>query len=496
MNSKVIIKSVEGSLAGQEFEFNEPVICMIGRAEDCRIVLPDSSENKGVSRHHCLLDIVPPKIHVRDLGSSNGTWINEMNIASLSDLKNGPARNHTQRDSVLKDGDRFRVGKNLFEIHIFSFFGEMDHPGTAHLEKSEAFVQTFVDSIPSSVSEKADFFNSPCGYCGKDLSYWIHVKKEDKAVCPACQNNPVQIARFLTEEAGEKTLASIQGYTVKKILGEGGMGVIFLLQHKREKDRLLVLKLMKPHISSDEISRKRFIRECWITQFLKHPNIVRQYDHTCYEGYVFFTLEYCNLGDVQQWMNENTGSLPVMESVQVISQALDGLHYGHTFEFDYPSDEGTLIQVRGLVHRDIKPSNILLCGTTTNRIAKLADFGLAKALNQAGLSNCTKTGSSAGTPAFVSRKQLLDFKHASVQSDIWSLAASLYFMICGAYPRDFPENMDPFLVVAETEPLSILKRNPAVPVSLAKVIDAALRDTGESAFSSALDFKKALEEAF
>jgi eukaryotic-like serine/threonine-protein kinase len=496
MNIKVILKIVEGSLAGREYEFDEPATCMIGREDDCKITIPDLPENKGVSRHHCLLDIVPPRITIRDLGSSNGTWINEVNIASPS-VKTDTPREKTQAETILHDGDTLRIGRNVIKIQLVTTQEDTLFYDPNMEKTAEKLAETSV--YPPSLEKTgiAASLDSPCGFCGKNLSYWINRKKASEAVCPACQNNPVQIVRYLLEEAarGEKTLASMEGYAISKILGEGGMGMIFYLEHKKQKAHPLVLKLMKPHVASDETSKKRFIRECWITQFLKHPNIVRQYDHGCYEGYIYFTLEFCNLGDVRQWMDETRGVIPVRAAVPLVLEALEGLHYGHTFDFEYGTDNNAPpMKTKGLVHRDIKPSNILLSGNKDSMTAKIADFGLAKAFNLAGLSNCTQTGLSAGTPAFISRQQIMDFKHVSIQVDIWSMAATLYFMITGKYPRDFPDQMDPYLVVAESDPVPVLKRSSSVPVKLAKVLDAALLDKGSPVFPSALDFRKALQD--
>ena len=76
MPAQVILKVVKGKLHGRDFAFDERTTCVIGRADDCQPRLPDDGDHKTISRHHCLLDINPPDVRVRDFGSRNGTHLN------------------------------------------------------------------------------------------------------------------------------------------------------------------------------------------------------------------------------------------------------------------------------------------------------------------------------------------------------------------------------------------------------------------------------------
>ncbi|MGH1394072.1 MAG: protein kinase domain-containing protein [Trichormus sp.] len=145
---------------------------------------------------------------------------------------------------------------------------------------------------------------------------------------------------------------------------------------------------------------------------------------------------------------------------------------------------------RGLVHRDLKPGNILLNYIDGKITAKIGDYGLAKAFDLAGLSGQTLTGSKAGTPAFIPRQQLLNFKYVQPEVDVWATAASLYNMLTGEFPRNFTG--DPFLAVLQNDPVPILQRNASIPKNLAKVIDLGLVEKPEIYFKSAVDFKNSL----
>jgi hypothetical protein len=150
---------------------------------------------------------------------------------------------------------------------------------------------------------------------------------------------------------------------------------------------------------------------------------------------------------------------------------------------------------RGLVHRDIKPHNLFLARSGDKYAAKIGDYGLAKAFDLAGLSGLTATGAAAGTPTFVPRQQLLEYKYTRPDVDVWALAASLYYVLTLQPPRDFSQGRDPWQVVLQTNPVPIRRRAPAVPARLAAVIDKALIDEPEIGFKTAAEFRTALKEA-
>ena len=138
---------------------------------------------------------------------------------------------------------------------------------------------------------------------------------------------------------------------------------------------------------------------------------------------------------------------------------------------------------------------IFLSGIGSSRIAKVGDYGLAKAFDDAGLSGSTRTGDVGGTAEFLCRQQVIDFKRAGPEVDVWAAAAALYFMLTAAVPRDFTVSRDPWLTVLETPPLPIRQRQSNIPAELAEVIDLALKDAADLHFRSARQFREALEDA-
>jgi pSer/pThr/pTyr-binding forkhead associated (FHA) protein len=119
MPASVTLSITNGKLAGSTYEFSDPHLCLIGRGDDCEIRLPGEAEFMTVSRHHCLLDIDPPTIRVRDCGSLNGTFINGMQIGRPAGWHLPPeALSKPCFDYDLGQGDQLKVGGTVFEVHI------------------------------------------------------------------------------------------------------------------------------------------------------------------------------------------------------------------------------------------------------------------------------------------------------------------------------------------------------------------------------------------
>jgi serine/threonine protein kinase len=146
-----------------------------------------------------------------------------------------------------------------------------------------------------------------------------------------------------------------------------------------------------------------------------------------------------------------------------------------------------------VVHRDLSPHNILLStGGDGVLVAKIGDFGLAKAFDQAGLSGLTRTGTIAGKPSYLPRQQVINFREAAPAVDVWAAAACLYRMLTGASPRDFPAGRDPWQVVLQDPAVPVRRRDPSVPADLAEIVDRALRDDPEIGIQSATELRDLL----
>jgi serine/threonine protein kinase len=156
--------------------------------------------------------------------------------------------------------------------------------------------------------------------------------------------------------------------------------------------------------------------------------------------------------------------------------ALEGLAHAHS---------------QGFVHRDLKPQNILV----HQGVARISDFGLAKNFQQAGLSGFTLTGNYAGTPFFMPREQIINYKHVKPVSDVWSIAATFYHMLTGYFPYPFDGKRDPIDVILNEAIVPIEKRDKALPVSTAAVLNRSLLVDSAQRFRHANDMLTALRTA-
>jgi pSer/pThr/pTyr-binding forkhead associated (FHA) protein len=449
MPAQVTLTIISGSLTGQQFTFAERTTCIIGRANDAHPKLPDDDAHRTISRYHCLVDINPPAIRIRDFGSANGTYVNQQLIGQRQanqTPEEGAQTSFPEYD--LKQGDEIKLGNTILQVSI---------------------------EVPSEVEAAQQVF-----------------------VANAAQNSdPNESIRNLVKQAnaGDSDLIAIRGYTILKLLGKGGFGAVYLAQHN-ETSELVALKVMLPQVAATQGAIDLFLRETENTSALNHPNIVQVRSSGHFYGNFFFTLEYCDRGSVASLMHQQRRVFSIDEALHIILQVLDGLEYAHNAEIPYIKQaDGSFGIGKGLVHRDIKPANIFLANVGDRDIAKIGDYGLAKAFDFAGLSGQTMSGTLAGSPAFMSRQQVINFKYAKPEVDIWSTAAFFYYMLTGACPRNFGR-ADPFLTVLQTNPIPIRQRNPAIIVRLAEIIDLALVDKPEIHFKNAAAFKQALLSIF
>jgi serine/threonine-protein kinase len=506
MPAKITLNVVEGKLQGQKFVFDERTTCILGRSKDCQPQLPDDEDHNTISRQHCLLDINPPDIRIRDFGSLNGTHVNGTNIGQREKgmtPEEGALLKFT--DHNLKHGDRLELGDTVFQVDVHvpavcaDCFAEIPEEQRSWLELAPGVArcaacrkkaeEAKIEKIPGAIARV-------CSQCGKDVSREMGENRQGQFICATCKADPYQLMRHLLELARSRPagLPAIQGYKIVRELGKGGMGAVYLVQHETTGDQV-ALKVMLPQVPVDDRAKAAFEREIECTKALSHPNVVRLHDWACSNGSFFFTLEFCEGGSVDRLMNARGGVLPVDEAVGITLQALAGLEYAHQAEVTMKLSNGTSRSVKGVVHRDLKPHNLFHSGSGSSRIAKVADFGLAKGFDSAGLSGQTRTGAVAGTLGFMPRQQIVNFKYAKPEVDVWAMAASLYFMITGAVPREFPKGEDPCDVILRTSAVPIRKRNAKIPAKLAKVIDDALVDKPAINFKTVAELRRSLESA-
>ncbi len=205
-------------------------------------------------------------------------------------------------------------------------------------------------------------------------------------------------------------LQSIGRYQLLRVIGRGGMGVVYLALDPILQ-RLAAIKVLSPHLSSDETVIARFINEARIAASLQHPNIVTVYEAGQDGDFVFMAMEYVEGQDLATLLRER-GRLHPDEAIAILKAIASALDYAHQ---------------RGVIHRDVKPSNVLV---SRDGVVKLMDFGIARVI---GGERHTKTGVLVGTPEYMA-PELWEGKEADKMADLYALGVMAYEMLTGEVP--------------------------------------------------------------
>lgn len=427
---KVTLTVLTGPRAGEDLVFDGPATVEVGRSPDCALVLP--AGQAGVSRRHALIEIDPPGARVRDLGSTNGTWINQSHLG-------GRGAGPTEAVPLAHD-DRIGVGETVLLLTL---------------------------EAPDGVARPVR-----CG-CGV-------VRDSPRArpgghLCGECDETVRDTPADRAARAEAPDAAVFEGYRLVRTVGAGGMGKVYLAVDTRTGEQV-ALKVLAPQVAVDEKNRKDFLREMGIAGALAHPNLVARRGQGSAGQAFWFAMEYCPGGNLTDRMQRRGGPLPPDEAIDLVVQALEGLAFMHA---------------QGFVHRDLKPQNILLT-QDEGGVPKLADFGLAKSFEQAGLTGMTITGSVRGTPHFTPREQVTNYKYVKPVSDVWSMGATLYYLLSGDVPRGATAEGNPMLRALTVEALPLRSRAPRVPQRLADVVDRALATDPAARFQNAQALQRAL----
>ena len=302
----------------------------------------------------------------------------------------------------------------------------------------------------------------------------IRVAAEGSASDAPRPRGPLEIAAAAVDDSALPGRV-VGPYVVEALLGKGGMGAVYRARHGGTGPPV-ALKILLPLADLDSAAEELFLREIEVTRALRHPNIVSLLEFGRHEGRMYFALEYCARGSAEKLRRDRGGRLPLPAVLRIAVDSAEGLAAAHE---------------AGFVHRDLKPDNVLLAEDGT---ARIADFGLAKSFQQTGLSGMTATGAVAGTFHFMPREQLTAYRQVQPVSDVWSLAATLYFLLTGEYARDFDSHHDPLAVILRGGTVPLRQRDPSVPEELARVIDKALADAPEARYADARALAAALRQ--
>jgi serine/threonine-protein kinase len=258
-------------------------------------------------------------------------------------------------------------------------------------------------------------------------------------------------------------------YQVESELGRGGMATVFLAEDLKH-GRRVAIKVLSPELSSS-LDGDRFKSEIQIAARLSHPHILPLFDSGEANGLLYYTMPLVE-GESLRGRLERETQLSIDDAIAITCEVADALSYAHAF---------------GVVHRDIKPENILLHGGH----AVVADFGIARVIQDAGGTKLTQTGLSVGTASYMSPEQ---FSGGSLdgRSDMYSLACVLYEMLVGEVPFTGPSAVAIMARHTMEAPPSIQIVRSTVPDELENTIMRALEKVPADRFPTVAQFKEAL----
>jgi eukaryotic-like serine/threonine-protein kinase len=264
-------------------------------------------------------------------------------------------------------------------------------------------------------------------------------------------------------------------YSVVRVLGKGGMGVVVEARHVR-LNQSVALKILVPSSESAADVTTRFEREARAVAQLSGPHVAHVLDvDSLPDGKPFMVMELLHGRELSKEL-ATQGKLPVRDAVGYILQACAGMAEAHRM---------------GIIHRDLKPSNLFLSEHEGLLTLKVLDFGISKVTSDVQAS-VTTTASAFGTPLYMSPEQVRSVKRVDARTDIWSLGVVLYELLAGEPP--FLEESAPAILVSISvdKPVPIGERRPDVPGPLADAVMKALEKDPNARFPDMRSFAAAI----
>jgi serine/threonine-protein kinase len=259
-------------------------------------------------------------------------------------------------------------------------------------------------------------------------------------------------------------------YEILDQVGQGGMATVYLARDIKH-ERNVALKVLRPELSAS-LGAERFLREIRVAANLQHPNILALYDSGDADGALYYVMPFVEGESLRDRLDRET-QLSIPDALKIIREVSEALSYAHS---------------QGVIHRDIKPENIMLMGDH----ALVADFGIARAVEEAGEDKLTQSGMAIGTPLYMSPEQATGVERLDGRSDIYSLGCMLYELLTGEPPF---QGATPIALMAkhsmEAIPSGKVLRN-TIPDEVDAAIGKAMAKVPADRFQTALQLAEAL----
>ena len=304
-------------------------------------------------------------------------------------------------------------------------------------------------------------------------------------VCPMCGTEYETDARFCPKDGTSlrpkggidpligQTVAD--RYHILKRIGEGGMGRVYLAEHVR-MGRMCAIKVMRSALLNDEEAMARFAREASNAARILHPNVAAVFDYGESEGIVYLVMELVD-GEPLSAIIARERALPVARVLDLAKQVTEALIAAHEM---------------GVVHRDLKPDNILVTRRGDREIAKVVDFGIAKAVAESPHEALTRSGLVIGTPEFMSPEQLLG-DPVDARTDLYSLGCIVFLMLTGTQAAEAPTREAMLKRRLHELPPHPRAVNRALPPDLDAIVVRLLSSAPADRYAAASEVRAALE---
>ena len=289
----------------------------------------------------------------------------------------------------------------------------------------------------------------------------------------------------------KKKAIQLGDFRLVRKLGQGGMGEVYLA-NQVSLDRKVALKVLSKEMAKKPGFTERFVREARAMARIDHAAAVKIYAAESDKGLHYVAIEYVKgtklerdgkpvlrdgkqvlMNSMQDWMDE-LDKLTVGDAIHVILECADALQHAHELS---------------IVHRDIKPDNILV--TDTGKV-KVADFGLAKALDDGDMS-MTQSGTGLGTPLYMPPEQARDAKKVDLRTDIYALGVTFYYFLTGKLPFHGDTVLKLIMSKEKGQFESIRKLNPEVPERLELIVDKMIQKDKKHRYADCGEIIEALE---
>ncbi len=352
------------------------------------------------------------------------------------------------------------------------------------LEQIEDIYQAVVDQPQE---KRRAFLEDSCGDDDELLREIESLLSYDDSSSNFIDSPPAALAaEMFADDEKKPTLQGSQVglYKIERLLGEGGMGEVYLAEDTR-LHRQVALKVLPNRLVADAERLMRFEREAQAASALNHPNILTIHEFGEADGIYFLAGEFVDGVTLRHKLA--AGRVNVAEALDIAIQIASALAAAHD---------------AGITHRDIKPENIMI---RRDRYVKLLDFGLAKlAQRQPGSANSgsedptvnlhrTKPGAVMGTAAYMSPEQARGI-HIEARTDIWSLGVVLYEMLAGVKPFVGETPADIIVAVLSNEPAPVFSHGTDLPSELGPLLSKALSKKVEDRYRSAKEMRADLEK--